>query len=292
MDSWWLATFFLLEALAHGAQLQRQCRIVSGSRGPDGMWHLLAEPRQELRARVVINCAGLFADQVEAIRCQLRGDAAPFTILPRRGQFLVFAPPPGPAAAPLIHRIIYPVPSPVTKGILLTPTLRGPLFVGPTAQTQTSRTDRSVDPAVSQQLLDAARRLCPALASWPVCLEYVGLRPATQFTDYQLAAHPDQAWITVGGIRSTGATGSLGIAQYVLLQFLPRFFPAAALTAGPSAQEPQRRVTTLTLARNLATAIDHHRHDLTRAIPVALPNHGHLDVVVTHPLSRVGLAKL
>ena len=42
-----------------------------------------------------------------------------------------------------------------------------------------------------------------------------GLRPATEHRDYQIVARPADAWITVGGIRSTGLTASPGIAEYV-----------------------------------------------------------------------------
>ena len=56
---------------------------------------------------------------------------------------------------------------------------------------------------------------CAALREQTVTAVYAGLRPATQFKDYQIEALPDRNWITVGGIRSTGLTGALGIAQHV-----------------------------------------------------------------------------
>ena len=45
---------------------------------------------------------------------------------------------------------------------------------------------------------------------------YAGLRPATEFKDYQITAHPAHAMVTVGGIRSTGLSAALGIAGHVL----------------------------------------------------------------------------
>jgi glycerol-3-phosphate dehydrogenase len=44
---------------------------------------------------------------------------------------------------------------------------------------------------------------------------YAGLRPATEFKDYQIHVHDRLALITVGGIRSTGLTSALGTARYV-----------------------------------------------------------------------------
>jgi glycerol-3-phosphate dehydrogenase len=38
---------------------------------------------------------------------------------------------------------------------------------------------------------------------------YAGLRPATQFKEYQIESMKDRQWITVAGIRSTGVTASV-----------------------------------------------------------------------------------
>jgi glycerol-3-phosphate dehydrogenase len=48
-----------------------------------------------------------------------------------------------------------------------------------------------------------------------VTATYAGLRAATQHSDYQIALHTEQKYICVGGIRSTGISASLGIAEYV-----------------------------------------------------------------------------
>jgi glycerol-3-phosphate dehydrogenase len=44
---------------------------------------------------------------------------------------------------------------------------------------------------------------------------YVGLRAATEHTDYQVSIHADEGYICVGGIRSTGLSGSMAIAEHV-----------------------------------------------------------------------------
>jgi glycerol-3-phosphate dehydrogenase len=70
------------------------------------------------------------------------------------------------------------------------------------------------------EALDAlARRgaeILPRLAECSVTAIYAGLRPATEFKDYQIRRHDGLNAITVGGIRSTGLSAALGIAQYVL----------------------------------------------------------------------------
>ena len=63
--------------------------------------------------------------------------------------------------------------------------------------------------------MEAGARILPALEEHEVTATYVGLRAATEHRDYQLTAHPEQRYVCAGGIRSTGITGSLAIAEWV-----------------------------------------------------------------------------
>ena len=111
--------------------------------------------------------------------------------------------------------IILPVPTARTKGVVITRTAYGNLLVGPTAEDQEDRRLATVERETLQGLMAAGERMLPGLAGMEVTTAYAGLRPATQFKDYQIEAVAERRWITVGGIRSTGLTGALGIARHV-----------------------------------------------------------------------------
>src|SRR6185436_9443373 len=64
-------------------------------------------------------------------------------------------------------------------------------------------------------LLEKGRKILPELLEEEVTATYAGLRAATEHSDYQITLHADQQYICVGGIRSTGISGCLGIAEYV-----------------------------------------------------------------------------
>ncbi|MEM8854800.1 MAG: (2Fe-2S)-binding protein, partial [Pseudomonadota bacterium] len=49
----------------------------------------------------------------------------------------------------------------------------------------------------------------------PVTATYAGLRPATQHKDYQITHQDDRRYVSVGGIRSTGLSSALGVAEAV-----------------------------------------------------------------------------
>ena len=205
IDPWTSAHAYLLQALANGAELARGTEVLEGAF--DGALWTLTTSERDVRSRHVINCAGLFGDIVDE---RLIGERT-FTVTPRKGQFLVF----DKAACPLISSIVLPVPTKTTKGVVACRTIFGNLLVGPTAEDQESRTDASTAREALLALRDRGIELVPALENCEVTAAYAGLRPATEFQDYQIRHRRDLNHVTVGGIRSTGLSAALGIASYV-----------------------------------------------------------------------------
>ena len=204
IDAWSAPLAYVLQAMAHGAAVRRGAQVTGGKRTGD-RW-VLETSTGTIVARVVVNAAGLYGDRVESIARE-----APFSIRPRKGQFAVF----DKSAYALVRSIVLPVPTERTKGVLLSRTAFGNLIVGPTAEDVEERESASVDHEALETLVQKAHALVPALAQHAVTAAYAGLRPATQFKEYQIEALPDRGWITAGGIRSTGLTGALGIALHV-----------------------------------------------------------------------------
>ncbi|PZF76547.1 FAD/NAD(P)-binding oxidoreductase [Aestuariivirga litoralis] len=204
IDAWSAPLAYAHQALAHGAVILRHAEVTGGDFA-NGAW-TLASKAGPVTARVVVNAAGNFGDLVEAI-----ARASPFTITPRRGQFVVF----DKQASRLVDAIILPVPTERTKGVVLFRTAFGNLAIGPTAEDVPEREVAATDIATLEKLKARALEMVPALQGIGVNAIYAGLRPATEHKDYVIEALPDRGWITVGGIRSTGLTASLGIARHV-----------------------------------------------------------------------------
>lgn len=221
IDPWTAPHGYLLQALENGAALYRDCEVLGGAfEGED--WRLETS-RGTLIAGQVINAAGLYGDIVDE-RLLGRRD---FGIRPRKGQFVVF----DKAAAPLASHILLPVPSKTTKGVVVCQTAFGNLIVGPTAEEQEDRTNAVLVPEALEALVRRGVEILPRLAEFPVTAIYAGLRPATEFKDYQIRRHEGRNFITVGGIRSTGLSAALGIAQHVLALYAEsgaRHVPLAA----------------------------------------------------------------
>ena len=153
---------------------------------------------------VAVNCAGLRADAV----ARLVGDES-FTIYPRKGEFFVFD--------ATLDRILLPVPTKRTKGVLVFPTIDGKVVAGPTAHDQSDKEDWSVRPAARTEVLDKAAAMLPALDGAEPIASYAGLRPAgADGANYVIGPSPAcPQLINVAAIRSTGLSASLGIGAHV-----------------------------------------------------------------------------
>jgi glycerol-3-phosphate dehydrogenase len=169
----------------------------------------LRTPRGTLRARYVVNAAGLCSDEIDR-----RFGHSRFTITPRRGELLVF----DKLARPHVRHVVLPVPTARSKGVLVAPTVYGNVLVGPTAIDQRDRVSRPVAGESARYLLDSAARILPRLTEHEVTAMYAGLRAATEHTDYQIHTDATKRYACVGGIRSTGLSASMAIAEHVAEQ--------------------------------------------------------------------------
>jgi glycerol-3-phosphate dehydrogenase len=192
------------QAHLSGAHVRRGEEVRSLRRS-GGLW-TLSTSRGSIRARWVINAAGLYSDEVHRL-AGLDG----FTITPRRGELIVF----DKLSRPLLSHVLLPVPTATTKGVLIAPTVFGNVMLGPTARDIHDKRDRASTAAGIRSLRTLGARLMPELLEHEVTAVYVGLRAACEHADYQLQVHGDLSYVCAGAIRSTGLTAAMAIAEWV-----------------------------------------------------------------------------
>jgi glycerol-3-phosphate dehydrogenase len=192
-------------ARRHGAELRTGFRVVEIA-DADGTLQLWSEAGEHEDCAVAVNCAGLGAGAV----ARMLGDDS-FDVYPRKGEFLVFEP-----RGEALDRILLPVPTKRTKGVLVFPTIDGKVVAGPTAVDQEDPGDWSVRPGARDEILPRAAEMHPPLEGAEPLFAYAGLRPAGRESNYVIGPSPaNRRLINVAAIRSTGVTASLGIAERV-----------------------------------------------------------------------------
>ncbi|BBZ32802.1 NAD(P)/FAD-dependent oxidoreductase [Mycolicibacterium confluentis] len=193
------------DAVRRGARLVRNARVTAVHTDADGT--TLTTSAGELRGRWVINAAGLGADHLDKAFGHDR-----FTVTPRRGELLVF----DKLSRPMVPCIVLAVPSSRGKGVLVSPTIYGNVMVGPTSENLKDRGATGTSEEGFDFLTTKGRALMPTLFEEEVTASYAGLRAAIDRDDYLIDVDESQHYLLVGGIRSTGLTAGMAIAEYVV----------------------------------------------------------------------------
>ncbi|MBI5942850.1 MAG: FAD-dependent oxidoreductase [Chloroflexi bacterium] len=201
---------FAYQAVLNGAELflNFQVKDIRPLTVDGGRWSIvngLPSTVHELHARYIVNAAGLFSDEINA---HFGHDQ--FTVTPRRGQLIVY----DKLARPLVNHVLLPVPTSKTKGVLISPTVYGNILLGPTAEDLPDKNSTQTTADGLEMLIGKGREILPQLLNEEVTATYSGLRAATEHSDYQIEMDAALRYLCLGGIRSTGISGAMGIAEY------------------------------------------------------------------------------
>jgi glycerol-3-phosphate dehydrogenase len=198
--------FSLVEnAQRNGVRLFTSFKVKEARRSGDS-WSLGAEDGRTIQARYVVNAAGLFADEVSRI---FGGED--FHIHGRKGEYYLLDR--STKAKP--DRVVFPVPTSVSKGMLIVPTVEGTVLIGPTA----TKVDDKVDCATTREELDtilkSARTMIPSISENDVITSFAGIRSVLEEDFYIGLSEMAPALVQVAGIQSPGLTASPAIGEYV-----------------------------------------------------------------------------
>jgi glycerol-3-phosphate dehydrogenase len=100
--------------------------------------------------------------------------------------------------------------------VLVSPTIYGNVMLGPTSENLQDRGATGTSEDGFAFLLQKGARLMPSLLDEEVTAAYAGLRAAIDAHDYLIDIDVQQRYLLVAGIRSTGLTSGMAIAEHVM----------------------------------------------------------------------------
>ncbi len=199
--------FSLVEASKrNGVDLLCDFEVTRGEqRG--GHWTLTAADGRVIKARYVVNAAGLFADEVSR-SC----GAEEYQIHARKGEEYLLDR--NSKARP--QKVIFPVPSKESKGILVIPTAEGTTMIGPTADPAEDKLDTATSADHMQRIVTLVSRMVNGISTRDVITSFAGLRPVLEGEDFYIdLSQKVPHFVQVAGIQSPGLTASPAIGEYV-----------------------------------------------------------------------------
>ncbi len=160
-----------------------------------------------LKAGYVINAAGVHADEV----ARLIGDDS-FSIKARKGEYMLLD-----RTAADLKKVIFQTPSKMGKGVLVSPTVDGNSFAGPTAVDIEDKEDTSVCAASIDELCRLARKSAPDLNLRAVITSFAGVRAQPSTGDFIIRpSDVDKRMVFASGICSPGLSSAPAIAEEIV----------------------------------------------------------------------------
>ena len=194
-------------AVKNGVKLKTSHKITAiRSMNEDGYRFEVTASEKKFRSRFLVNAAGLYADEISAM-----AGAADFKITPRKGEEYLL----DKKRENLANHIIFPLPTPDSKGVLIIRTSDGNPMIGPTAHSTEDKSDLTTTDEGLAEVLKGARRMMPAISKGDIIAYFAGLRPVCGH-DF-LIRHEDKVpgLVNVAGIQSPGLTAAPAIAVHV-----------------------------------------------------------------------------
>lgn len=192
-------------AAANGAEFLFDERVVAIDRAAAPRWRIRTTSGLVVEADAVVNAAGVHADEIN----NLVGGRK-LEITPVRGDYILYES----SLGSLFHHTIFQVPGPAGKGVLVSPTVHGNLFVGPNAIPQQSKESLGTTREGLAFIIDRARRTWPDCSTRGMITNFAGLRASGASRDFVVGEAEDAPrFFNAACIDSPGLTAAPAIAE-------------------------------------------------------------------------------
>ena len=176
--------------------------VTSVSKDPDGLF-TVRTPSSALRCRVLVNCAGSSGADLHNLLSSHK-----LNMIHRRGQYYLL----DRAARQPFDRTVFQCPSPMGKGVLVSPTVHGNLLLGPTAEDISDPLDTATTAEGLAAVLEKASRTWPALSVRNNITNFSGIRAHLDSDDFVVGPCDDcEGLFEAVGIESPGLSSAPAI---------------------------------------------------------------------------------
>lgn len=176
---------------------------VTGIEKSGGVFTLTFADGESKQARIVVNCAGVYADVINNMVCGEKID-----IVSRKGEYCLL----DKKCGGLTDCTLFQLPTAMGKGVLVAPTTHGNILVGPTAEDIEGKDDVDTTYAGLNKAFDTASLSVPSLSRRNIITQFAGLRAHSTADDFIIGESKAEGFYNIAGIESPGLSSAPAIA--------------------------------------------------------------------------------
>ena len=193
-------------AADNGVEFEFDSEVVSVFKSRE-LFHTVTSAGREYVSKVVVNAAGVHSDDIHNMICPNR-----ISITPRRGEYLVLD-----RMDDYVRHTVFPTPTEMGKGILVTPTVHGNVLLGPTAEDISDKEDVKTTQEGRRKIIEGAGIIMNHLPLAKVINAFAGLRAHEDGGDFIIGENDSvKGFIDCAGVESPGLTAAPAIGAHVV----------------------------------------------------------------------------
>ena len=201
---WELALVQAECAVRGGAKVELDCEVKVINKKDD--FFTVTTSKGDFSARYVVNAAGVESDTVSRML-----ESKFFTITPKSGEYFIL----DTTEIGLVNTVVFPCPSKLGKGVLVSPTVHGNIIVGPDSK-DFPKGDHSTTTAGLDYVRKNALRCVPSINFRASIRNFSGMRADAGFEDFIVGESKEvPGFFNIAGIKSPGLTSAPAIAKNV-----------------------------------------------------------------------------
>jgi glycerol-3-phosphate dehydrogenase len=203
-------------AFTNGVEFNFDTQVDKIKKADDG-YQIITVNGEHYSTRIVINAAGLFADEINN-----KVSSRKLNIIPRKGEYCLF----DKTVGNLVEHTIFQLPTNIGKGVLVTQTIDGNLLIGPNAVDGNDKEDVDTTSEGIAFILKESLKTIDKISMTQMITAFAGLRAHLPEDDFIIGEVQDAVdFINVAGIESPGLSSAPAIGEMVAELVISKLSP-------------------------------------------------------------------
>ena len=205
----WEVAFAAMEnAVTNGVEFIKNAKVTAIEKNNDE-FVITINKKDKYYSKNIINAAGVASDDI----AKMIEKHVPYKIKGRKGEYFVL----DKRVKGFVNHILYPLPTELGKGVLITPQFHGEILLGPNSIEVEDKYHPTTSFAGLNYVKEHASLLADNIPFNQIIRSFAGIRSTSTYDDFYIKESLEiKGFYHVGGIDSPGLTSCFSIAKYLL----------------------------------------------------------------------------